>query len=332
MIRSGAANVVQLSALNHPNVITGKDIIPGAVTRQVTLRRIFRWTRPLMLGEKVDNTTFKVPHFLAGIEFKDDDGMRYAPLEVGEVRKITEPSFSYMVLGEFPPLGDQQLIAPQWIMDATQRYEEYEKLRNMQRGVNVDLSLRPVLGVDVAEFGADYNVVCIRYGPLVKEFRMWKGLDTYDTAIKIVEIAIEVNAESVIVDATGVGAGVAPIVGRRLRSYDVRVTGVKVSERPTPFVKLESGEFYQVRDQLWWQVRLFLKDDKNAMIPPDGYLLEELKLPIYSMPSSTGGKIRIMLKETMRDLLKRSPDRADALCMTFYPSARAKVLPAIKRN
>jgi len=26
----------------------------------------------------------------------------------------------------------------------------------------------------------------------------------------------------------------------------------------------------------------------------------------------------VMKKETMRELLKRSPDRADALCLTFY--------------
>jgi hypothetical protein len=41
------------------------------------------------------------------------------------------------------------------------------------------------------------------------------------------------------------------------------------------------------------------------MLPPDELL--EVR----------NGKVRIMNKQTMRELLKRSPDRADALCLTF---------------
>jgi len=51
------------------------------------------------------------------------------------------------------------------------------------------------------------------------------------------------------------------------------------------------------------------------MLPPDNDLLEELVTPIYEVRS---GKIEVMAKPTMRELLKRSPDRADALCLTFY--------------
>jgi hypothetical protein len=47
-------------------------------------------------------------------------------------------------------------------------------------------------------------------------------------------------------------------------------------------------------------------------------LLEELQTPTYEV---SGGKIRVMKKETMRELLKRSPDRADALVLTFHQGA-----------
>jgi hypothetical protein len=40
MARDGRANVVRLSAMNHPNVLAGEDIIKGAVTRETTVRRI----------------------------------------------------------------------------------------------------------------------------------------------------------------------------------------------------------------------------------------------------------------------------------------------------
>ena len=50
------------------------------------------------------------------------------------------------------------------------------------------------------------------------------------------------------------------------------------------------------------------------MIPPDELLIEELQTPTYEVHR---GKIRVMKKATMREVLKRSPDRADALCLTF---------------
>ena len=61
MIRDKVANVVELSAFSHPNVMTGKNIIPGAVDRPTTIRRINQWTRPLGQREQPDNTCFKVP-------------------------------------------------------------------------------------------------------------------------------------------------------------------------------------------------------------------------------------------------------------------------------
>jgi hypothetical protein len=52
------------------------------------------------------------------------------------------------------------------------------------------------------------------------------------------------------------------------------------------------------------------------MLPPDEMLIEELQMPTYEI---TNGKIRVMKKEIMRELLRRSPDRADALTLTFSP-------------
>lgn len=52
------------------------------------------------------------------------------------------------------------------------------------------------------------------------------------------------------------------------------------------------------------------------MLPPDEELVRELLLPTYEVEN---GKIKIMRKKLMRELLKRSLDRADALCLTFAP-------------
>ena len=55
--------------------------------------------------------------------------------------------------------------------------------------------------------------------------------------------------------------------------------------------------------------------DPGAMLPPDELLIEELQTATYEVIK---GRVRVMKKETMRELLKRSPDRADALCLTFH--------------
>jgi hypothetical protein len=51
------------------------------------------------------------------------------------------------------------------------------------------------------------------------------------------------------------------------------------------------------------------------MLPPDELLIAELQTPTYVIEK---GKIRIMRKDIMREVLRRSPDRADALCLTFH--------------
>lgn len=96
--------VVKLSAFNHPNVITGRDIIPGAVTRNKTIHRIQTWTVPATAEyEGVAGLgRFTVPDFLVGqVGLNEETREPFAPLPAGE-RIIVEPEFSYMVLGEYP--------------------------------------------------------------------------------------------------------------------------------------------------------------------------------------------------------------------------------------
>ena len=96
MIRDGRAKVIRLSALHHPNVVTGEDRIPGAVTRETTIRRINEWCRPLAIGERSGAGCFELPEFLVGVTAQSQAGDTYPPLKPGWY-KITDPAFSYMV-------------------------------------------------------------------------------------------------------------------------------------------------------------------------------------------------------------------------------------------
>ena len=304
MERDGRANVVRLSAFSHPNVVQGRDIIPGAVTRETTVRRINEWCRPLVDGEPVDSECFELPAFLVGATAKSQSGQEYAPLRPRPY-KIMDPAFSYMVLGRYPAQASTQLISREWIARARSRWDVYVA----ENGETPPKGTSALMGQDVGEFGSDSNVACFRYGGFVEQFVVWGGVDTVKTSDRAVSEYEARTVSRVNVDATGVGAGVAP----HMKRSGCNAIPVKVASSPTETTEL--GEFQILRDQLWWACREWLRTDPGAMLPPDEQLIEELQTPTYEIQN---GKIRVMKKVTMRELLKRSPDRADALCLTFF--------------
>lgn len=325
--RDGLANVVHLSAFDHPNVITGDDVYPGAVDRETTVRRINQWTRELRPEEKEGEDTFEVPQFLIGTTAIALDGKEYPPLPAG-VRKIEDPAFAYMVLGLYPPQGEMQLINRAWVEEAVARWKMYVD----QHGEVPPDGVHPVLAIDVAEMGADYNVACRRYASYVPRMDFWSGVDTDESAQRARVLYKKYDAQVMYVDGTGIGSSVAPAAVRMERDENLtttmRAVTVKVAGKPTPGSKTEQGEFYQLRDQLWWTVREWLRTDVTAMLPPDPYLAEELCAATYSIPPQHG-RIKVLGKDHLRLLLKRSPDRADALCLTFMPIFKATVVPAV---
>jgi len=289
MIRDGRANVVKLSAFSHPNVVSGKDIIPGAVTRETTIRRINEWCRPIVEGEQVDTTCFRLPAFLEGMTARSQSGQEYPPLRA-EWFKIMEPAFSYMVLGEYPTQGSTHLISREWVSQARSRWDLYVA----ERGELPPAHTSAVMGLDVGEFGSDANVACFRYGGFVERLIAWGGVDTVVTGDRATAEYKSRSVRIANVDATGVGSGVAPHMKRAgCHAYPVKVAS-------TPTRTTELGEFQILRDQLWWECREWLKTDPGAMLPPDEMLIEELLTPTYDVQN---GRVRIMKKATMRELL-----------------------------
>jgi len=55
-------------------------------------------------------------------------------------------------------------------------------------------------------------------------------------------------------------------------------------------------------------------------LPPDDELIQEITEPRYKTRSN--GEIIIEKKENIKDRLKRSPDKFDALLLTFYPESK----------
>lgn len=319
--RDREAHVIEVSAFNHPNVRTGNNIIPGAVDRETTVRRINRWSRPVAESDDVtERNSFRVPDYLVDCKAKKRGGGSYAPLPPG-IRVVTNPAFHYMVLGRYPAEAENQLISIDWLHAARERWDRF--VEKWGETPPVSATGQPILGLDSAELGIDSNVAVPRAGGFVFRPEVWSGVDMMVTGDKGWKIYEKYNCRAACADAIGVGAGVAP----HMRRLGANAIGVKTSEAPTHDV--EEGAFRKLRDQLAWAVREWLRTDPNAMLPPDEMLLEEAKTVTYQV---INGKIVVTSKDDMREILDRSPDRWDALCLTHAPIREQRQYHGTRRD
>ncbi len=307
MERDGTGRVIRLNAFEHPNVVTGEDVFPGAVTREVTVRRINEWTVPLRPGEEIDAECFEVPSYLAGVVALSHAMVPYPPLPAGW-RRVTNPAFSYMVLAQYPAVTVNQLIPTAAIERAV---ENFKRFRNTF-GEVVPGRVRPSMGVDVAEYGMDSTVVTLKYDSIVLPQNIWRFTNPKKTADLCAEIYKSRRVRYANVDANGVGAGVAPAMadaGCRT------VYGLKVQSRPElknfSDEQAEIGEFALLGDYIMWSVREWLINDPHACIPDDEELIEELKF--YTYVVKKGKYITASTADDFRAGVGRSPDKSKSL-------------------
>lgn len=303
MERDGRANVVELSAFNHPNVVTGEDRIPGAIDRETTVRRINEWSRPVVGSEDpTPDETFEVPAYLVGSVARSKAGIPYPPLPAG-TRVVTDPALYYMTLGRYPALGSGQLISRADTAAARARWDLYVA----RYGETPPAGVKPVMGFDVADEGGDSNVVTFNYGGWIARQVAWGGVDADRSADDAATLYKARGCSGANVDGTGVGAGAAPKMSR------AGCPAEKVMVASSPTWKTEQGEFFQLRDQMYWELKEWLRTDPSACLPPDEDLLEELHEPTYWI--GRDGRLRVTDKATMRKALRRSPDRMESLAL-----------------
>ena len=314
LIKSGRAHTIEISAFDHPNVITGEDVIPGAVTRERTIQRISEWTRPLIAGEQIDQECYQVHDYLIGKSARRENGEGwYEPLAAGW-RKIEDQQFYYKVLAKFPTQSESGLIPKLWFDRAIENGKRYVS----QHGDVPPDGIMPKLGDDIAEsLAGDENVLSARWDFLLNVgFDRWRGMDTITGTERMERRYRELNASEILVDATSVGAGTAPT----LRRKKLNVSAVKVASRPTrtPGVQHEA-KFHRMREQLMWSLREWFSRPDAALIPYSVKLEEQFLFWEYCIE---GGEIKCSTKDKFRDVFGYSPDDFDSAILTFGDSER----------
>lgn len=204
-----------------------------------------------------------------------------------------------------------QVIPSAWIFEAQKRWTE-----TPPQGVPMT-----AIGCDLASGGTDRNVFAPRYDGWFAPLIVIPGADTpygSDHAGLIVKHRRD-NAE-IVLDMGGGYGGPA-----RMRLLDNGITpmlwnGAKKSKARS---RNNRFGFALKRDQAYWQFREALDPDQpggsGIALPPDSELVADLVAPCFEI-SSTG--LRITSKDDVIESLHRSPDKGDAVVMSWQASTK----------
>lgn len=225
------------------------------------------------------------------------DSMAYWRDKYGE----DSDEYRIRVLGEFPKAEFDQLIPLDLVEAAIAR--EVSPV-----GVNV-------WAVDPARFGDDASALAKRRGDVVASVADRRGLDTMQVAGWVAREYKDTSKyerpTAILVDVVGLGAGVYD----RLRELGFPAVAVNVSESAS-----DSKRFVNLRAELWFNFRDWLKQ-RRGKLPKDDGLIAQLTSVKYQHTSA--GKLQIEAKENLKKRGLPSPDKGDAVIMTFMPVANA---------
>jgi len=220
------------------------------------------------------------------------------------------PLYSVRVLGEFPTLQENTIISMADIEGAIQRFD----------GDTPDAPLQ--IGVDVARFGDDWTVMCPRRGMRAFSLTRFRG-DGMQVAGKVMEMVrfrrySAYERVRVKVDVIGVGASVVDALQPFHETREIELVEVNVSE--TAFGERAQKEYANLRTQLWFDLAAWIR--KGGCFPADGELEGELIAHRYKFQDRTGRR-EVLAKDKVKDILKRSPDKADALALAVFDGRSA---------
>lgn len=225
-----------------------------------------------------------------------------------------DPRYIAKVMAEFPDVSKSSLFAPSLVSQA------FEDVTPQMRGGVLRL------GVDVARFGSDSNVVVSYAGRTAKVESTWSGTDTTSSAHQVLHLAEEIKSRTksswveIRVDAVGLGAGVVDTLNARLALlpepwYSVYEMHGSAAA-PTDLGGSVHG-YGNARAYWFDQLRQMMRNG-SVKVEDHEELKDDLAIIFYSIRN---GKLYIAPKEEMRAKHGRSPDFADALAYATAPVA-----------
>ena len=244
-----------------------------------------------------------------------DDPKRTPRVSVEHAREMIRtygrdnPWVMATILGLFPPTGFNALLGPDDVDASVARV--YRKEDIMEAPV--------VLGGDVARQGDDSSAIARRQGRQAFPIRTMRIPDTMLLADNFIRDMKENQADAFFVDETG-GYGAGVIDAMRQLGHDV--IGIQFGGRASDY------RYFNKRSEMYFELAKWVK--AGGALPDDRELKEELCATTFVYQ---GDKFRIVDKGIIKDAIGRSPDKADALALTFaFPVNRKSPLDALRTS
>lgn len=214
-----------------------------------------------------------------------------------DLATATEESYAHTWEGAYEAVGDTQFI-PAGIVEAAMRADAHSSVYD-----------EVTMGVDVARYGQDETVIAVRRGrdARTEPWLFFRGLDTMQVAARVADEMDRLGPDAVFIDVGGIGAGVFD----RLMQLGRRVIAVDSARRSDGAASVKTAN---KRAEMWARMRDWLAQGSVA-IPDDARLENQLTSVQYK--HDTNNAILLEKKEDIRKRLLPSPDRADALALTF---------------
>lgn len=202
------------------------------------------------------------------------------------------PTYQSKVLGEFPDVGEDTLIAPKLIREAQERDLSGEALVDHGQ-----------YGWDVARYGSDLTVGYRNRGGMIRKEYEGSKLSTMETAGVIHQrVNPHLGGVPAVIDVIGVGAGVVD------RLLEQRVKGVHPFNASNS--AYEPDRFGNRRAEVFWHFREDMEAGLVDLDPEDIDLAAQLGAIKWKVDSR--GRIFIESKDDMKKRGVASPNHADA--------------------
>ena len=225
------------------------------------------------------------------------------------------------VLGEFADGESSGVISLALVEESNEEWTKWNENARMKGATEIR-----IISADIAREGLDKTVLAT-FGRLddgrtvVMKFDPYTKQNLMQTTGRIVGLikkhaVFDKDGEmiwqpKVIVDVIGMGAGVVD----RLRELGYKVIAFNASEKTSMLDKSRELGFVSKRAAGWWAMKDMLEDGE-LLLPPDPQLTGELLAPTWSV--SSGGRILVEGKDTIRKRIGRSTDYADTIIQVAY--------------
>ena len=165
-----------------------------------------------------------------------------------------------------------------------------------------------IIGLDIARFGDDKTSFCFRRGRLCIRFETYQKHDNVSVANIATNLIRTMHPHRIFMDIGGQGAGVFDIL--KDRGFAEIIRGVYFGEKA-----LNQERYFNRRAEMWDEIRAWLESEPPVQLPTDEELFDDLTS--INKKYDRKGRLCLEEKDEIKKRLGRSPDKADALALTF---------------